>query len=513
VRRKCLLLTLSEHAENDRLFGRDTEYNSWRLTNSAEESMSTRNPQASSTFYRMMESRGGGTLIDSFMIKRPSVSQRMAGGKALRKQVPRAAQAVYDQRADRPDPIEILERQNATRVRKLVPVRYSRMLANPFAFLRGSAAIMASDSSALPVSGTYVAACGDAHVKNFGVYASAERNLIFSINDFDEVYVGPWEWDLKRLATSAAVATQFMGGDKVQCEQAAREAARFYRKRIRGYAETGYLEVWHDRIDERAVLESLAPRERRIASDIIDKVRHIRPLEKLTEPVNGSHRFIEDVPLIVRETRSESGTSIKLMLDRFLRAYVESLDYDRKVLLSRYQIVDFVRKVVGVGSVGTRCWVLLLQGTDADDPLFLQVKEAQASVLEPYVGLKLPFGHHGRRVVFGQRLTQGSPDIFLGWGRVDEKDYYIRQLADFKGGVDFNNLGTFHDYCGLCGWALALAHAKSGDPATIAGYCGTSEALDEAIAKFAMRYARQNERDYDALVKAKRNGRIKAAAE
>src|SRR5262245_20044996 len=226
------------------------------------------------------------------------------------------------------------------------------MLANPFAFLRGSAAIMAGDLSRLPISGTRVAACGDAHVKNFGVYASAERNLVFSINDFDEVYVGPWEWDLKRLAASAVVATQFLGGDKAQSEHAARECVRFYRKRICRYAEMGYLEVWHDRIDESAVVASLAPRERRIAYGIIDKVRHIRPLEKLTEQVNGRHRFIDEVPLIVHETRSESGTPIKLMLDRFLRAYIDSLDFDRKVMLSRYQLVDFARKVVGVGSVG-----------------------------------------------------------------------------------------------------------------------------------------------------------------
>jgi uncharacterized protein (DUF2252 family) len=475
--------------------------------------MSEGNLRANSSFYRMIEARRKRSLADSFMIKRPSVSQRIAAGKALRKQVPRASHATYNKRANRPDPIDILERQSATRVRKLVPVRYGRMLANPFAFLRGSAAIMASDLSASPVSNTRVAACGDAHVKNFGVYASAERTLVFSINDFDEVYVGPWEWDLKRLAASAVVATLFMGGDKVQSEQAARECVRLYRKRICRYAEMGYLEVWHDRIDERAVLKSLAPRARRIAYGIIDKVRHIRPLEKLTERVNGRHRFIEDVPLIVHETRSESGSPIKLMLDRLLRAYIDSLDFDRKVLLSRYEFVDFARKVVGVGSVGTRCWVLLLQGIESADPLFLQVKQAQRSVLESYADFKLPFNHQGRRVVFGQRLTQGSPDIFLGWGRVDEKDFYVRQLAELKGDAAFDNFEAFHDYCGLCGWALALAHAKSGDPATIAGYCGKSDALDEAIGKFAMSYAKQTEQDYETLAKAKRTGRVKVAME
>ena len=469
--------------------------------------------QPTSTFYRMVDAHGERALIDSFLFKRPSVSERMAAGKALRKEMPRSAQAAYDIRKDRPDPIEILKRQDATRVPKLLPVRFGRMLADPFAFLRGSAAIMANDLSALPVSGTCVAACGDAHVKNFGVYASAERNLIFAINDYDEVYVAPWEWDLKRLAVSAAVAMQCLGGDKAQREEAARECVRVYRERIFRYAEMGYLEVWYDRIDERAVLASLAPKARRICYDIIEKIRHIRPLEKLTAQVNGRHRFIEHPPLIERLTRSGNGTPTKLFLDRLLQTYVESLTYDRKVLLSRYQLVDFARKVVGVGSVGTECWVLLLRGVDDDDPLFLQIKEAQHSVLEPYVGIKLPFDHQGRRVVVGQRLTQGSPDIFLRWGRADRRDFYIRQLSELKGGVALESLDTLPGYCGMCGWALALAHAKSGDAAMIAGYCGKSGALDEAIAKFAMSYANQTELDYEAFIKAKRTGRIRAAAE
>jgi uncharacterized protein (DUF2252 family) len=259
-------------------------------------------------------------------------------------------------------------------------------------------------------------ACGDAHLKNFGVYASAERNLIFAINNYDELYVAPWEWDLKRLATSAAVVVQFLGGDKAQCEEAARECMRTYRERIFRYAEMGYLEVWYDRIDEGAVLASLAPKARRLACDIIDKIRHIRPLEKLTEQVTGKHRFVEDVPLNEHLTRTASGTLTKLFLDGLLHGYIDSMTYDRKVLISRYQLVDFARKVVGVGSVGTRCWVLLLKGVDDADPLFLQIKEAQESVLAPYIGIKLLFDHQGRRVVVGQRLTQGSPDIVPGLG-------------------------------------------------------------------------------------------------
>jgi uncharacterized protein (DUF2252 family) len=466
--------------------------------------------QPPSMFYRMIEAHGDRALIDSFLLKRPSVSERMAAGKALRKRVPRSAQATFDTRADRPDPIDVLTQQDATRVKELLPVRHGRMLESPFAFFRGAAAIMASDLSALPISGTPVVACGDAHVKNFGVYASAERNLIFAINDYDEVYVAPWEWDLKRLAASAAVAVRCLGGDKAHCEKTVRECVRIYRERIFRYAEMGYLEVWYDRIDERAILDSLAPKLRRIAFDIIDNVRHIRPLEKLTEQVNGKHRFIEHVPLIEHVARSASGTPTRVFLDHLLQAYIDSMTYDRKLLLSRYQLVDFAHKVAGIGSVGTRCWVLLLQGADENDPLFLQIKEAQHSVLAPYVGIKLPFDHQGRRVVVGQRLTHGSPDIFLGWGRADGKDFYVRQLSELKGGAELEDLETLPDYCGMCGWALALAHAKSGDAATIAGYCGKSDALDEAISKFAMSYARQTEQDYEAFAKSRQAGRTKA---
>jgi uncharacterized protein (DUF2252 family) len=269
------------------------------------------------------------------------------------------------------------------------------------------------------------------------------------------------------------------------------------------------LEVWHDRIDERAVLDNLPPKSRRIALDVLDKVRHIRPLERLTEQANGKHRFIEHSPLIEHVARSASGTPTRVFLDRLLQAYIDSMTYDRKWLLSRYQLIDFAHKVVGVGSVGTRCWVLLLQGVNANDPLFLQIKEAQQSVLAPHVRIKLPFEHQGRRVVVGQRLTQGSPDIFLDWGRADERDFYVRQLSELKGGPALEDLESLPDYCGMCGWALALAHAKSGDAATIAGYCGKSDALDNAISLFAMSYAKQTEQDYDAFAKAKRVGRIK----
>jgi uncharacterized protein (DUF2252 family) len=467
-------------------------------------------------FYRMLGAKKESALVESFTIKRPSIDQRLAAGKALRKQVPRASHSIYDRATNRPDPVEILERQNATRVKKLIPVRYNRMLASPFAFLRGSAAVMASDLSTLPVSGIRVAACGDMHLANFGVYATAERNLVFSINDFDEVYVGPWEWDLKRLAASATVAVNFLGGDRARSEEVAHLCVGSYRKHIRRYAEMGHLEVWYERIDERAILDSLAPEARERAKKIMDRARargHISTLDKLTERAKGRQRFIEDIPLIVREIHTARGTPVKVALDRFLHAYIDSLSYDHKLLLSRYRIIDVARKVVGIGSVGTECWMVLLQGASEDDPLFLQFKEANQSVLAPYVDLKLPFEHQGQRVVVGQRLIQGSPDIFLGWGEVEGVQFYIRQLADMKGGATIEHAELLPDYCRVCGWALALAHAKSGDAAMIAGYCGKSDALDDAFAKFAISYGRQTEQDHEALVHAKMLGRIKAAGE
>jgi uncharacterized protein (DUF2252 family) len=472
------------------------------------------------SYYRLLSGQERGHLAEVFRAKRPSVAERLAAGKALRERVPRTGHATYEPDG-RPDSIAILEKQNAGRIQKLVPVRYARMLASPFAFLRGSAAVMADDLSRTPVTGLSVAACGDMHVANFGVYASAERNLVFAINDFDEVHPGPWEWDLKRLAASAAVAARFMGGDKAEAAEAAAACVQSYRRRMRRYAEMSYLEVWYDTIDEQRVLDALSPRVRRDAERTIAKARakgHIRSLDKLTEMVGGEPRIVEDVPLIVRETHSDNGTPIRDTMNEMLGAYIDSLSLDRRRLLARYRIIDAARKVVGVGSVGTACWVLLLQGVDEEDPLFLQVKEAKRSVLAPYVSVRMGTSNEGQRVVVGQRATQGSPDIFLGWGEADGKHFYIRQLADMKGSATFtegdrDGVERLVEYGGLCGWGLALAHAKSGDPAMIAGYCGTSGTLDEAIAKFALAYARQTEQDFDALGKARRSGRIKVAAE
>ncbi len=473
------------------------------------------------TFERMNQASDDLALAESFTAPHPSVAERLAAGKALRERVPRRAHARFRKAPDRPDPVALLEAQNAYRIASLIPVRYARMLASPFAFLRGSATVMTSDLATTPTTGIGVGACGDMHVANFGVFASAERNLIFAINDFDEVHPGPWEWDLKRLAASAAVAVGFMGGDRAAAEEAARAAIASYRRRMRRYAEMSYLEVWYDRIDERAILDTLSPRARRGAERMMAKARvkgHVSTLDKMTERVDGQPRIIEDAPLIVRETHTYAGTPSRVALDLMLRSYIESLSIDRRLLLSRYRIVDTARKVVGVGSVGTGCWIVLLQGVDDGDPLFLQVKQAQESVLARHVDQKIRFDHQGQRVVVGQRLIQGSPDIFLGWGTVDGKDFYVRQLADMKGSVKFTDTEKprpegFVEYCGLCGWALALAHAKSGDPAMIAGYCGNSDALDEAIASFALKYARQTEQDHEALDRARRNGRIKVAGE
>jgi uncharacterized protein (DUF2252 family) len=478
-------------------------------------------PILDQSFERMTGDDRAGAVLDNFVTARPSTADRRAEGKALRSKVPREAQAHFTPASHRPDPVGILESQNRARVEKLVPVRYARMLASPFAFLRGSAAVMAADLAALPTTAMYVNACGDMHVSNFGVFGSAERELIFAINDFDEVFPAPWEWDLKRLVASAAVAVRFMGGGKQQASEAAAETVRSYRRHLARYAEMGYLETWYDRIDQRAILDALSPKARRGAQRIIDKARakgHQRVLDKLTEQVDGEHRIVEEVPLIVRETHTKQGRPIADALDRVLRSYVASLPYDRQRLLSRYRIVDVARKVVGVGSVGTGCWVLLLVGKDNDDPLFLQVKEAQASVLEPHSGYKLPFDNQGRRVVVGQRMIQGSPDIFLGWGEIDGQDVYVRQLADMKGGIEFfednrKGIAGFTEYCALCGWALALAHAKSGDAAMISGYCGKSAALDDALAEFALAYADQTERDHETLDKARRQGRISVASE
>jgi uncharacterized protein (DUF2252 family) len=460
----------------------------------------------------------GKNLADQFTAPRASITDRLEAGKRLRTTVSRASLAEYKPPANRKDPVAILETQAKTRLQQLIPVRYARMLASPFAFLRGTAAIMAQDLSPSPVTNIQVQVCGDMHVSNFGVFASAERSLVFGINDFDETIPGPWEWDLKRLVASAVVAGQFVGKDRECCESFSRSVVSSYRQHMREYAEMGYLATWYSVIHEEDVLasvpEKLVPKWQK-GLEKAKKGTHLQVLEKMTDLVDNKQRIVENAPFVVRETKTEDGMPIREAVGLFLEQYLSSLSSDRKQLISRYQILDVARKVVGVGSVGTRCWIGFMRGVDEGDPLFLQVKEAQESVLAPYLKAAPKFDNQGHRVVAGQRLIQGSPDILLGWGFLNKTHFYVRQLRDMKGSYEFApdvvTRKGMEIYCGLCGWALALAHAKSGDAAMIAGYLGKTDEIDEALTKFAFAYGEQNERDYAELQKAARTHRIKVS--
>lgn len=458
-------------------------------------------------------------LLKHFTAKQRSVEERMEEGKKLRKKFPRIKQGDYKPSKKRADPVSILEAQAKTRISELIPIRYARMLTSPFAFLRGAAGIMAADLAAHgKTTGLQVQACGDMHVANFGIFASAERNLIFGINDFDETLPGPWEWDLKRLVASIVASGRFLGAGKGLCKDAVRSAVSSYRKRMKQYASMGNMELWYSTIKEDDIMKSLTGTAQEGLKKVTGKARertHMQVLDKLTDLVDDKFRLRDDAPFIVHETKTESGRTINEALELFLQSYMTSLADDRKYLLSQYRIVDVARKIVGVGSVGTRCWVVYLRGNHDEDPMFLQLKEAQPSVMEPYIG-KSQYKNNGQRVVAGQRLIQGAPDIFLGWGEQDGKQFYVRQLRDMKGGVEFDpekvKIENLPQYTALCAWAMALAHAKSGDPAMIAGYVGKNDDLDEAMVKFAFAYADQTEKDYKALVEAQKSGRIKVAA-
>jgi uncharacterized protein (DUF2252 family) len=444
-----------------------------------------------------------------------TIEERYAAGKALRIKFPRAMHGEYKPPKNRIDPVSVLEEQAKTRIPVLVPIRYERMLESSFAFLRGGAAIMANDLSQSKTTGITVQTCGDMHVANFGLFASVERNLVFGINDFDETIPGPWEWDLKRLAASIVASCKYLGGDEKLISQSIKAAVKSYRRRMKDYGQMGWLELFYTSIRESEILKTLPVSMIRDAKKIVSKVRsntHLQVLEKLTDIVDDRHRFRVNSPYIVRETETLSGRTIENAVAVFMNLYMKSLDDDRKGLLKHFRILDVVRKVVGVGSVGTRCWIIFLQGNDEKDPLFLQIKEAQPSVLEPYVA-KSVYANQGERVIAGQRLIQGSSDIFLGWLKEDGIDFYVRQLRDMKGGFDFDpgkiKIGHFPLYTELCGWALALAHAKSGDAAMLSGYIGSSTELDEAMVRFAFEYDKQTESDYRALASAARSGRIK----
>ena len=454
----------------------------------------------------------------NLLTNQPGIEERVEAGKALREKLPREMQGEYNPAENRIDPVSILETQAETRLPFLVPIRYARMLTSPFAFLRGSAAVMAADlATGTKTTGINVQACGDMHVANFGVFASVERNLVFGINDFDETLPGPWEWDLKRLSTSAVTAGRFLGGNEKLCRESVLAAVQSYRKHMKKFAGMGYLQLYYETIKGSDILEVISPSARKGAEKIFEKARkrtHMQVLAKLTDIVDEKNLLRVNAPFIVRETHTQSGRPVEEALRLVLESYFNSLSNEKKQLLSHYTIVDVVRKVVGVGSVGTRCWVIYLKGNHSEDPLFLQVKEAQPSVLEPFAG-KSAYSNHGQRVVAGQRLLQAAPDIFIGWGELDGMHFYIRQLRDMKGGVEFDpgkvKIKNMPQYASLCGWALALAHAKSGDAAMIAGYAGKNNELDKAIARFAFSYAEQTEKDFNALTEAAKSGRISVA--
>ena len=455
-------------------------------------------------------------LVPKLQSKQLSVEERLAAGKALRKKIPHNKQGIYKPAANRADPVSILEEQNKTRIPELVPIRYARMMGSPFAFLRGAAAIMTADLAANgETTGIHVQTCGDMHVSNFGFFASAERNLVFGINDFDETLPGPWEWDLKRLVTSIVSSAIFLGANKRICEDAVRAAVKSYRKGMKQYAYMGNMELWYTTIGEKDILKTLPSAQQKVIKKITDKARtrtHMQVLDKLTSIVDQKHRFREDPPFIVRETHTQAGQPIDWALALLLDSYSHSISDDRKKLLAHYRITDVVRKVVGVGSVGKRYWIIYLTGNTTEDPLFLQVKEAQPSVLEQFLS-KSVYANSGERIVQGQKLIQGAPDIFLGWGELDGTQFFIRQLRDMKGGVEFDPAKANHEnipaYCSMCARALALAHAKSGDAAMISGYLGKTGELDEAMVRFAFAYADQTEKDYRALGAAANSGRIK----
>ena len=438
----------------------------------------------------------------------PLPKERLAEGKARRSKVSRRSHESWQAPPDRPDPVALLQESNKTRIPDLVPIRYGRMMISPFTFYRGSPIVMARDLAHTPVSGIRVQACGDCHLMNFGVYASPERNLLFDVNDFDETLPAPWEWDLKRLATSFAVAGRSHGFRARECLEAAEECARSYREQMRSYSRMRLLDVWYSRADAVTVHKVL----RRSAGKGLDRSmnrpmahRTLQGLSKLVT-VNNRRLQIVDHPPLVNHVSKEG---LSDLLRRLFRGYYSSLQDDRRTLLERYRFVDFARKVVGVGSVGTRCFILLLDAGHSKDPLLLQIKEAEASILEPYAG-RSHMSNHGHRVVAGQRLVQSASDIFLGWTSEGKHHYYIRQLRDMKASADLETMSALDlgEYARLCGWVLARAHARSGDAALISGYLGKSPVFDRAIASFANDYADQTERDYDTFQAAVKSGRL-----
>jgi uncharacterized protein (DUF2252 family) len=441
----------------------------------------------------------------------PSRDERRAAGEAARSRVPPSAHAAWRPAPDRPDPVALLEEQAATRIAELVPIRYGRMAVSPFTYYRGAALPMAADLSATPDAGIVVQLCGDAHLSNFGLFASPERDLVFDINDFDETLHGPFEWDVKRLAASIVVAGRTRGFDEHGVRHAVHRAVASYRSRIAEYGGMRAMDVYYSRVDAAGILAFVDKRARPFLQDTVKAAHHhdaIHELPKLTAvDAEGRRRIVDHPPVI-----SHHSEATPEHVATALAGYRDSIAEDRRVLFDRYELVDAALKVVGVGSVGLGAFAVLFLGGDEDDPLFLQVKQAEASVLERYLApSRQP--SHGARVVAGQRRLQAASDVMLGWtvGKLG-RNWYVRQLQDQKGGavVEAMTLDDLATWGELCGWALARGHARSGQPSEIAGYLGTDRGFDHAIGDFAAVYADQNERDYAAFVAAIKAGRVAA---
>jgi uncharacterized protein (DUF2252 family) len=443
-----------------------------------------------------------------------TIEERIAAGRRSREKVPRSSHANWTPPRNRPDPIWLLKESDKGRLPVLLPIRYERMRQSPFAFLRGAAALMAADLASTPATGIRVQACGDCHVANFGGFGTPERQLVFDINDFDETLPAPWEWDVKRLAASILLAMRQAGMSERQCSEAACSAVESYRRHMRQYSEMTALEVWYSHLDARVLIKNAESRAaKRRWGKMVEKALAQTPgreFPKITVTRSGRHRLTDRPPLIYHpHGMSAIGARVRQMFQR----YRATLPGDRRIVLDRYELVDVARKVVGVGSVGTRCLAALLMA-GRHDPLLLQFKEARRSVLEPYAG-KSRYENQGERVVTGQRLLQSASDAFLGWTCDDEgHDYYFRQLRDMKMKTNLEVMSKqdWFEYVAVCGWVLARAHARTGDPVRITGYLGKSNTFDEAIAKFAIAYADQTERDHAALLKAIRTKRLAASS-
>ena len=454
------------------------------------------------------------------------LTARVARGKAERRRIPLEDHALFAPTEFRPDPLELLARQAASRVPELIPIRYGRMVSSAFAFYRGAALIMASDLATTPTTTLRAQLCGDAHLSNFGFFASAERRLVFDLNDFDETLPGPFEWDLKRMVTSFEIAGRCQSFSPKDVQGIVLSAVRTYRESMRDFATMTNQAVWYATLDAENLLEQLratvpASRLRKVEATLAEARTKdsMQAFRKMTQLIDGVPHIVSNPPLIVPTSElftPDVNAELMSRMGELMSSYRDSLVSDRQHLLDQFRFLEMARKVVGVGSVGTRAWILLFEGVDGNDPLFLQAKEAQSSVLEQFLGVS-EFSNHGERVVAGQRLMQASSDIFLGWQKTNgidgiDRDYYVRQLRDWKASADVEafNPNGMSLYARVCAWTLARAHARSGDRIALAAYLGKKDTFDQAIAAFASAYADQNERDYSVLRAAVSSGKIVA---